>query len=76
MAQVFGGSLTGSIPGFLASMLGTALTGKAGTKLLTSEKLRNSLIEKMLKANQPAKPLKSKYPGMLQMELNEYKGEE
>lgn len=76
MAQVMGGSLTGSIPGFLASILGTALTGKAGTKLLTSEKVRQSLIEKMLKANQPPKPPKSKYPGLLQMELNEYKGEE
>lgn len=76
MAQVLGGSMTGSIPGFAASLLGTALTGKLGTKLLTSEKTRASMIEKMLKGNDLKKPVKSKYPGLLQMELNEYQGEE
>lgn len=76
MAQVLGGSMTGSIPGFLTSLLGTALTGKTGTKLLTSEKVRNSLIEKMLRANEAKKPPKSKYPGLLNMELNQYAGEE
>lgn len=76
MAQLLGGSMTGSIPGFLASLLGTTITGKLGTKLLSNEKVRENLIEKMLKVNEAKKPIKSRYPGLLQMELNEYAGEE
>jgi len=76
MAQVLGGSMTGSFPGFLASLLGTTLTGKIGTKLLSNEKVRENLIEKMLKANESKKSFESSYPGLLHMELNEYAGEE
>lgn len=76
LAQMMGGATVGGLPGFLATTLGSGLVGRAAKHLLTSEKTRTNLIEKMLKSNDIKKPIKSKYPGLLQMELNEYAGEE
>ena len=76
LSQMGIGGLAGGLPGFLAATLGSGTVGRAAKHLLTNEKTRINMIEKMLKANQPPKPPKSKYPGLLQMELNEYKGEE
>lgn len=76
LSQLGLGTAAGGVPGFLAATLGTGAIGRAAKHLLTNEKTRTNMIEKMLKSNDLKKPIKSKYPGLLNMELNQYAGEE
>lgn len=43
------GGLTGSLPGFVGTLLASGAAGKAATKLLTSPKYRDKLVTAMLK---------------------------
>lgn len=49
IAQVIGGGYAGGAKGLLATLAGGAIGGRVTNKLLTSERVRNSLIKTMLK---------------------------
>jgi hypothetical protein len=58
------GGLTGSLPGFAGTLLASGLAGKGATKLLTSPKYREKLVNAMIKNKQIELPKNSLPKGM------------
>lgn len=72
LAQIATGTTLG-LPG-LAALAGGGLAGKVVTKALTSEKTRTNLIKKMIEDKKMKIPGRAAIPGLMELELNEYKG--
>jgi hypothetical protein len=80
MMQGLVGYGAGGIPGVFASLVASGLVGRLATNKLTSEKVRESLIKKMMENKTMKIPggraAKALSAPLLTMELNKYKGRE
>lgn len=64
LTQLLGGTAAGGLGGLLGTTVGSAIAGRGATKALTSEKLRNNLINAMIKNKKIKSPGRQLVPGL------------
>lgn len=72
LSQLLAGTAAGGIPGLAATTIGSGLLGRGATKALTSEKLRQNLINAMINSQKINIPGRSVVSGSLNDAINSY----